>query len=534
LKRVFLTTGIIFLVIIATVGQSSRFTAHQHLGKEINSPYDEQVPVLSRNGNTLFFTRARHPENIGGIKDKGDIWYSAKTDSGTWAVAKNLGPPFNTTDRNALLGFSPDGNTMYLQNIYVKKGKPRQQGLSVSHKSKSGWSFPEKLDVKYFRNKSEEESVCLSADGNIMILSVESFVSYGVEDLYVSFREGPTSWTEPRNLGPVINTKFQEVTPFLSSDNTLLFFASNGHGGYGSKDIFVSKRLDDTWKNWTSPQNLGPDVNTEGMELSLSLPYGEDFGFLISTQNSDGYGDIHRIDILPADSLQEANKTLLVINSTPEITELKPPVTQTNLKINGKVLNTKTQEPVQALITYEKIPELIKVNVTGSDATTGLYEIILISNQEYMVKVSAKGFMTTEERLVLTATNEASLTINYGITPLEVGTTIALENVFFERGKAVLLDSSYIELNLLVDIMKENSNLKIELSGHTDNQGSAKLNVLLSKDRVAVVRKYMLVRGINKNRITGKGYGGSKPVAPNDREENRRLNRRVEFTVLKN
>ena len=434
MERIVLLFGFLLVLNWSLQAQTAQYSEHKHLGKAINSAYDEQVPILSRDGSTLYFTRANDPQNIGGKKDKGDIWYSVKTDTGTWAPAKNLGAPFNTQGNNAILGFSPDGNTMYLRNIYMKEGKPRQQGLSFSTRTNKGWSFPEKLDVKYFRNKSEDQSICLSADGNIMILSLQSFVTYGAEDLYVSFREGPVSWSEPRNLGPIINSEFQEVTPFISSDNTLLVFASNGHGGFGSKDIFVSRRLDDTWKNWSPPRNLGQGVNTEGMETSLYLPYGEEYGLLISTKNSEGYGDINRIDAIPIDSLEELNQAPVVEEKPPVIVVNVDSASEAKIRITGKVFNTKNNEPVQALITYEKIPELFKVNVTGSDNATGSYDISLDSNLEYLVKVSAKGFMTTEERLIISSVNSATLSVDYGVTPLEVGTTIALKNVFFERG----------------------------------------------------------------------------------------------------
>jgi len=534
LKRGIFCILLVFLISSLVAQDASRYKSHENLGKAVNSIYDEQLPILNPEGDMLFFVRSGHPANIGGKKDKGDIWYSIKSDSGSWSPAKNLGAPWNTSERDGVLGFSSDGALMYLKNIYQNNGKSSTQGISIAGRKGNNWTSPEKISMKYFRNSSDDLSAALSSDGNVMILSMESFVSYGAEDLYVSFKESPTSWSEPRNLGESINSKYQEITPFLSADNSLLFFSSNSYDGYGSKDIYVSERQDDTWRNWSTPQNLGPGINTEGMESSFYLPYGADYAFLISTKNSDGYGDINRVDQIPIDSLEELNKKPQIEEKKPVLVELKAVESNAKVAISGNITNAKNGNPVQALITYEKIPELFKLNVSNSSAEDGSYEVSLDSNIEYLVKVSAKGYMTTEERLILSSVNDARLKMNYSVEPLEVGTTIALKNVFFERGKAVLLDSSYVELDLLVDIMRENPSLKIELSGHTDNRGSSKLNLLLSKDRVAVVKKYLTDRGIVKNRIAGQGYGGSNPVAPNDSEENRRLNRRVEFTVTKN
>ena len=194
----------------------------------LNSPYHEQLPVLSPYGSTFYFVRSNHPENIGGEKDKGDIWFSQLDESGKWGTPFNLGKPLNNTEWNGIIGFSKDGNTMYLYNHYSTSGRPKSQGISRSVKTENGWTYPTPLDIEYFMTKSDLYGVSFSDNGKIMVLSLESYGSHGAEDIYVSFLQPTGRWSQPRNIGPDINTDKQELTPYLMPDNETLLFSSNG------------------------------------------------------------------------------------------------------------------------------------------------------------------------------------------------------------------------------------------------------------------------------------------------------------------
>ena len=277
-----------FIVLILTIPS---FVHSQSELALLNSPYHEQLPVLSPDGRTFYFVRSFHPENIGGVKDEGDIWYSRLEESGSWGVPLNAGNSLNNKEWNGIIGFSKDGNTMYLYNHYSTSGLPKSQGISRSVKTGNGWTYPTPLDIEYFMTKSINYGASFSDNGKIIVLSLESFGSHGAEDIYVSFLQPNGRWSQPRNIGPDINTDKQELTPYLLPDNETLLFSSNGLGGYGSQDVFLSKRLDETWKKWTKPQNLTEIINTEGQELSFRFISKEEAVF-VSTQNSDGYGDI--------------------------------------------------------------------------------------------------------------------------------------------------------------------------------------------------------------------------------------------------
>ncbi|RLD22963.1 MAG: hypothetical protein DRI71_06525, partial [Bacteroidetes bacterium] len=213
---------------------------------DLNSSADEQIPILSTNGKTIFFTRGHHKDNTGGKADKGDVWVSHFSDTAGWSVPSRLPAPINNQFYNGVFDYT--SNKLFLYSIY-RNGQAPLPGISSSNSVSwpMDWRMPQSSGIKYFQNKSANNGNSLSRDGKILILSIESFKSLGAEDLYVSFRNTTdNTWTEPKNLGPGINTKLQELTPFLAPDNKTLFFSTNGRGGIGSRDVFVSQRLDDT------------------------------------------------------------------------------------------------------------------------------------------------------------------------------------------------------------------------------------------------------------------------------------------------
>ena len=513
-------------------------TQHENLGKAVNSPYDELNPIFSPDGSTLYFTRRKHPANKGGTRDDGDIWYCEQDANGEWSEAKNLGAPINNIFSNELIGFADNGNLMYLHHHYQEDGsKARTQGISVSRKSSSGqWSLPEPVKIPYFYNKSTHQSGCLHASGNILVLSLQSYDSRGAEDLYVLFKQSNGEWSEPINLGNTVNTPYQEMTPFLAPDGETLFFASNGHEGMGSRDIFVTRRLDGSWKNWAKPENLGSTVNTEGVELYYAIPGAGKYAYLSSTQNSDGMGDLNRVPVQPGQEeiLEETAPPVVEVTEEPVVVAEEAPITE--VMVQGTISNVKNADPVGATITFapiqaDSLQEAPTFTATADEE--GHYEILLPTNENYDLRVSADGYMANRDMLLLRQMGTASVNRDFGLIPLEVGATVQLQNVLFERGTTHMIGNSSEELQEVVRLMEENPNLEIELSGHTDNTGRPDLNLLLSQDRADAVKKYLVEQDIAAERIIAKGYGGARPIASNAVEEERRKNRRVEFTIIK-
>jgi OmpA-OmpF porin, OOP family len=516
--------------------------------KPVNSFFDEQNPIISPDGQTLFFTVSNHPSNIGGKKDPGDIWFSRLL-GGQWTSPTHAGSLLNDRAYNAVAGFSANGQQLYLHGHYDPSGdRARTQGIAISSNTGNGWSRPANITIPYYQNKSGLLCGTVSQDGSVFVFSADTYGSHGVDDLYVCFNDHG-KWTEPKNLGATINTQFQELSPALSDDGKTLFFSSNGLKGNGSFDIFSATRLDDTWLNWSTPQNLGPEINSPGRELYYRPTSAAAAAIFTSTINSDGYGDIkfYRAAQPPVVTVKTIEPQKDSVVSDPIVKISKPQVDtvldfvevphepsveltlNNTIKVYGKVTNARTGESIPASIAFVAPAQqgLVAQNAGGS------YSISIPSTQEYTVSIEAKGFVSTMEKLNVNTYEMKDLEMNFSLQPVAVGTTVNLKNVLFAQTKAEILSESFPELDLVVHFLQNNPNVKIELSGHTDNRGIHNDNVKLSLQRVNKVKEYLVSKGIESKRITGKGYGGTKPIASNDTEESRKMNRRVEFTIKK-
>ncbi len=490
----------------------------------VNSPLDEQNPVLSPDGKTLYFTIANHPQNIAGKRDPGDIWISRWIEN-AWSAPIHGGPVLNNRGYNGVAGISRDGSQLYLLSHYTKAGvNPTTQGISVAQQNGMDWSQPKNISIPYFLNRSSMLSGHWQEDQSVFVFSAESYNSLGGEDLYVT-RQREGQWTEPINLGSTINTTFQEMSPTLSGDGRKLYFASNGRrGGLGSFDIYVAERLDESWTNWSLPVNLGQQINSEGRELFYRSYESQKVALYTSTSNSDGYGDIR----IFKDSLQ----TPLVVDTLIKIVEAKRDtniVTDRRVKISGRVSNSKSGEPITARVIFRS--DSMYSTMSSRD---GSYSLYVPSTKVYSIEVEAKGFVNISERLDIHTFEMKTLEMNFRLQPIEVGAIVSLKSILFEIGTTKLLEESYEELNVVVDFLKSNPKVEIELEGHTDNRGDMKKNQVLSQQRVDKIKIYLVSKGISQKRIKGKGFGGSRPIATNDSEEARKLNRRVEFMILKN
>ncbi len=487
--------------------------------KLVNSPYDEQSPVITPDGKALYFTVANHPQNIGGKKDLGDIWVSLWI-GGSWTAPIHGGNVINDESYNAVAGFTADGAQLFLLGHYAKNGSVTStQGIAVSKKTDSGWSTPENISIPYFLNRSAILTGMLNAAADIFIFAADSYYTKGVEDIYVSLKKG-SQWTEPINLGATINTSFQELSPSLSADGKTIFFASNGRKGFGGFDIYAATRLDESWTVWSAPLNMEQPLNTDSRELFYRS--SATMNLFTTTRNSDGYGDIRA---LIDTAYREPVDTLVKIV---EIKRHENFGKEKQVIISGRVTNLKTGAGLSAKILF-KSDSLYSV----SSAANGKFRIAIPSTKIYNIEVQAANFVNLSERLDIHTLEMKTLEMNFKLQPIEVGAVINLKSILFYMGTVSLLEESYPELDVVVDFLKSNPKVEIELEGHTDNRGDAKKNLVLSQQRVDRIKSYLVSKGIGQRRIKGKGFGGSRPIATNDSEEARKLNRRVEFAIVK-
>ena len=487
----------------------------ENLGKTVNSPGQEVAPVISPDGRTLYFTRNFNKANIGS-SDRQDVWYST-LDPGTggtsasWSEATNIGPPINNAGDNAISGMAPDGRTAYLINVYRPDGG-LSFGISKSTRTKAGWSQPVecKITNNYNDHSKNQLEFCVAPDGKAIILAVQRKDTHGNRDLYVSLQKTNGIWAEPISLGGVVNTADSESSPFLAADGRTLYFTSAGHPGYGDGDIFVSRRLDDSWNNWSEPENLGPAINTPEWDGYFTIPASGDYAYLSSRAGSLGEDDIFRLKLYPA---------------------IKPdPVAI----ISGQVLDAKSKKPVASEVASGLLGENKDISKVDYNPETGEYKMILPTQKVYNLKAKKDGYFTATETLDLSKDKRfRDIRRNLYLIKIEPGQKIVMREVLFQQSQFSLLPGADTELDQVVAMLEKYPSMELLIEGHTDNQGDWEPNMKLSEDRVRVVKEYLTSKGITESRIQTKAWGPSKPVASNETEEKRKQNRRVEFTILK-
>ncbi len=488
------------------------------LDKNVNSEYKELNPLLSPDGKTLYFSRQNHPENVGGERDKEDIWYSELDSAGRWQLARNMGSLNNAGPNfvNTIQSVTPDGKSaiMLLGNKYLNNDK-MLAGVSISTNVGGSWSKPTALNIVNDYNYAEKANYFLADSRKTLLMSVERDDTQGDRDLYVTFMGADSAWSEPLNLGDVVNTAGEESAPFLASDDKTLYFSSNGFSGYGGVDIYVTRRLDDTWTKWSEPENLGPEINSPLEDVFFNIPASSDFAYY-SRGVSDTNTDIFRVK--------------LPIVKAPE----------TWVTVKGKVIDQATGKPVNAKIIYERLPDGKGAGISQTNPETGEYEIRLPTGHLYGLRAEADGKLSESQNIDLrdVKPDQTIETKDFNLAPIEVATiapnvTIVLNNIFFDFDKSILNPESGPELDRIAEMLKEKSTMEIEITGHTDNVGTDAYNMSLSERRAKTVVAYLIRKGVAKDRLEVQFFGESKPIETNETKEGREKNRRVEFKILK-
>jgi OOP family OmpA-OmpF porin len=475
-----------------------------NLGPEVNSEYSELSPIISPDGRLLFFTMGiGNPKNMGS-EHLQDCYVSRRIPNGGWSQPINLGAPINSTGNDAISGVSPDGSVLFIKNFAFN----RVSGLCFAHHTRSEWKI-DSITIDNYSNVNQLSSQCISADFHYIIFSAERPDGYGALDLYVSRLIDATKnhYGAPENLGPIINSSKDEFAPFLAADGQSLYFSSRGHGGYGDADVFVAKRLDDSWVNWTAPKNLGPELNTTGMDAYYSIPASGDVAYY-SSANGANHMDMY---IVQLDQDIRPNPVILV---------------------TGKVTNKK-QMPLEASVTYTPIGSDSATVSTLTNVLNGHFAVVLPSGQNYGLRVESPTYLPFSDNLNLTGAalyKEISLTIE--LDSLQAGSSFVLKNIFFDLDQAILRPDSKYELDKLASLLRHNQTLTATIEGYTDSLGTGIHNIELSKARAEAVVQYLVKSGINNDRLSAVGMGEQRPIASNSTDEGRQLNRRVVFRVV--
>lgn len=349
----------------------------ENLGPAINSKYDEIMPIISTDGKTLYFDRKDHPGNTDGIVND-DIWFSTQGEDGTWAKAENVGTPLNNRGHNFLCSMSGDCKTVLLGNQYTPDGN-MVSGLSKSQMTNGKWELPKPLNVKNWYNNNKYSEFSISPNCRFLLMTIQRNDGFGAKDLYVSFEEGD-HYTEPLNLGPDVNTAATEMAPFLAADGKTLFFATDGRSGYGNKDIFITRRLDDSWKRWSEPENLGPIVNTANWDAYFTVPASGEYGYFSTEHNSLGKTDIFRVRL-------------------PE--SLRPGAT---LLLKGRIHELGSDQPLIGHVTCQARGSNKPPEVVDYDPANGDMSVVLPAGYIWELTAEAEGHAPKTEVIDLSST----------------------------------------------------------------------------------------------------------------------------------
>lgn len=478
-----------------------------NLGPNINTEWVEHSPTLTVDEQTLYFTRKMSMGNVGGREIwNEDLFVSHKDGDGNWQKAKALGPEINTSSNEGASAISPDGNYLFFTSCDRRNGHGGCD-LYIARKSGEKWVKARNLGA-VINTRSWESQPSFAPDGRTLyFVKRVGPRGHSRKDIFVSKIQDNGQWTKPESL--TINTSGNEESPFAHPDGETFYFTSDGYPGLGGRDLFMVK-IDSTGK-FGEPVNLGYPINSPKDEVSLIVSANGRHAYFASGMKG-GYGswDLYKFDL-------------------PQ--EIRPvPVNYTK----GMVYNSQTKEPVGAKFEIIDLETGDIVVESFSDKKTGQFLVTIPTGRKYAVNVSATGFLFYSANYNLEAGDDTSrVSFDVPLSPIQEGVAVVLNNVFYEFNSYELKDISKLELDKLVALLNKNSEIQIEIGGHTDNKGTKEYNQKLSESRAKSVYDYLIENGISASRLSYKGYNFSEPIASNDTEEGRAKNRRTEFKITK-
>lgn len=479
----------------AKSGDSNYVFTPKNIGDGINSRFSEYWPSMTVEGEQMVFTRREG--------DNEDFFLSERNGT-AWEPARRLTGSINTPQNEGAQIISQDGQWL----VFAGNNRPGGFGnfdIYISYKTPEGWSSAINLGG-VVNSEYWDSQPCLSPDKRQLFFASNRPGGLGGSDIYVSEMQPNGKWSEPQNMGPGINTAGEEACPFLHADNQTFYFTSNGWPGYGDEDIFMVRKGGDS--KWGTPENIGYPINTIHREGTLFIEANAETAYYASDRgDSKGGLDIYSFT-MPAPT--RPAKTLWV---------------------KGKVFDNKTGGGLPSAVELIDLSTGAPLSRVQTDET-GNYLVTLPVGKDYAFNVSRKGYLFYSDNYTLSGKAPDSIyKKDIPLQPLELAAAMVLKNIFFDVAQFNLKSSSQIELDRVVQLLKDNPTVKIQIGGHTDNVGKPADNLKLSQDRANAVVKYLVGKGIAATRLTAKGFGETVPVVPNTNDEARAQNRRTELKI---
>jgi outer membrane protein OmpA-like peptidoglycan-associated protein/tetratricopeptide (TPR) repeat protein len=479
-----------------------------NLGPSINTQYDEYWPSLSADESMLVYTMLLpiDPKNPAFQGNRQEDLYYSRYENGHWMPAQDVGSPPNTSDNEGAQSIS--GNGMFM----VFTGCMRDDGyglcdLYFSENRNGTWTVPKNIGPPISTRYSEKQPA-LSSDGRILYFSSNRPGGYGQYDLWMSVRGDDGAWSRPVNMGKSINTEGYDQSPFMHPDNKTLYFSSTGWPGMGGYDIFLSRKTSDS--TWSEPMNLGYPINTFHDEQGLIVNSRANMAYFSSNRLSEKGLDIFSFE--------------LYFDARPNRVSY----------MKGKVYDSETLLPLEAKFELIDLASSKTVISSSSDPGNGEFLVVIPVGADYALNVSRPSYLFHSENFSFDKVYGSTepFYMDIALKPIMVGESITLRNVFYKTDSFALDSRSKVELGKVVSLLEANGTLAIEIGGHTDNVGTAAYNINLSGRRAEEVVKYLVSKGIARERIQSRGYGMNVPVATNDTDEGRAQNRRTELKIL--
>lgn len=482
----------------------------ENMGPAINSRYDEYFPSLSADQSLLVYTRnvvdtATTQAGTVILKGNEDFFISESIDN-MWSPGYNIGSPVNTSLNEGAQNISADGRWLFYTLCNGHNGYGSCD-IYYAYQYEGTWSYPENCG-KRINSANWDSQPSISADGNELYFVSNRPGGQGGSDIWMSTMGEDGYWLPAVNLGPGINTPEEENSPFIHPDGNTLYFASNGRSGMGGTDLFYARRNPDL--SWQTPENMGFPLNTGGNEATLHVS-ADGLQAFYSSDREDSYGGLD-------------------IYSFPLPDMLRPqPVTY----VKATVLDAISRKPLEANIQLFDLSTEELIVKSSSDVKSGQFLVILPSGKDFGLYVNKEGYLFNSQNFSLAeGIPEEPFALTVLLQPVSVGEIITLRNIFFESASSEILPESAVELNKLYELLHNNPSMKVAVKGHTDAIGTETDNQRLSENRATAVVAYLSDRGITTDRMTAVGLGESAPVAENDTDAGRALNRRTEIEII--
>lgn len=476
----------------------------ESVGDGINTPDDEYWPSITADGETLIFTRQQRLDNASSSQSQEDFYISYYYDN-KWQKAVNAGYPLNTRQNEGAQSLSSDGSYMYF-TACDRQGGMGSCDIYYSAMYDGKWSEPANLRGPV-NTSAWESQPSISADGRTLFFCSSRPGGFGGKDIWLSRINDKKIWSKPMNLGKSINTEGDEMSPFIHFDGKTLYFASDGRPGMGGFDIYRSTMNEDS--TWGVPQNLGYPINTYNDEMGLITNSDGQIAYFSSVRDVKNGKDIFSFNLYES--------------ARPD------PVSY----LKGKVYDSETGALIRA--EYELI-NLSNEKITLKSTTdgTGSFLVCLPSGYNYGINVSKAGYLFYSENFMLEGQHSMAEPFikRINLKPIRVGEKMQLTNVFYEVDSWELRKESMLELDNLVRLLNVNKNVIIEIGGYTDSTGTAEYNLRLSEKRAMSVVNYLISKGIPSSRLKYKGYGNAAPIGDNVTSEGRKMNRRTEAKII--